>query len=57
MLGCFRYLVADIRLQGLEADLGMSIPNNDYNLALCVFFITYLCIRRCHQLIRQIYSF
>jgi hypothetical protein len=30
------------RLQGLEADLGME--GNDYNLALCLFFVTYLLV-------------
>lgn len=32
--------VTDRRLQGLEADLGME--GNDYNLALCLFFVTYV---------------
>lgn len=29
------------RLQGLESDLGMT--GNDYNVALCLFFITFFC--------------
>jgi hypothetical protein len=35
-------LLLTLRLQGLEADLGME--GNDYNLALCLFFVTYLAI-------------
>jgi len=30
----------DSRLQGLEADLGMT--GNDYNIALCILFATFL---------------
>jgi len=32
--------IGNARLQGFETDLGMT--GNDYNLALCLFFVTYL---------------
>ena len=39
MLGQITEVCSNRRLQGLESDLGMT--GDDYNLALCVFFVTY----------------
>jgi len=37
------------RLQGLEDDLGMA--GNDYNLALCLFFVTYVPLPKASGLV------
>ncbi|KAL3469735.1 major facilitator superfamily domain-containing protein [Aspergillus californicus] len=48
-----RINIGNARLQGLEADLGMS--GNDYNIALFIFFIPYiLCEIPCNLIMKKL---